>query len=409
MSVYLQKISICKLLLFFAILLFQVTIFPCLVEARERLTFAKYFPPNHPWAKGSITLADQVSEKSGNALKIEFLPKGSFKNPAKVIAGLRAGNIDIAVLRADVLGSFEKPYQIFNLPFMFHDLDHADDILAGYIGKKLLKETENKDFIAVSFLPSDFPMIANTIRPIKTINDLKGMKIVSTSKIPKMGVLKLLGTVPVEIGRDELYSAMASGVVDGIESNSRCLYETKAYKASKYVTELPLYYFPGVLLFNANRWHRMSKTYQNIIVDSISTASEVIRKSFSSQKIRFNKTLEEYHVKFNSIQDTEPFKKAIKPVYKDGVLVASKKWSNIAYTLAHNTFDLDVRSNPQGADIDYASKNKQLKRYKDPTNCVLPELYYATWIIKATLSGETKEQEFDPFREKNKVIIFDFE
>ena len=146
-------------------------------QSAVTLKFVLTYPDNHPWSIASIKFANEVEKRSKGNINIKVFPPGTLLPPGKVIEALKAGVIEMANSSTGLVSRYVKPMEMFNLPFLFRDLEQAEDFLNSRIGEKLLAEAKAGGIIGISFLPSEFPVIVSTVRPIKQLADLKGLKI----------------------------------------------------------------------------------------------------------------------------------------------------------------------------------------------------------------------------------------
>jgi len=173
--------------------------------------------PSHPYARGGDYFADLVKKKSGGKIEIKTFHSSQLGDQKTLIEGLIYGTIDMALVGTAALGQFQPQISLFDLPFLFEDLDHAYKSL-DTVGMDLGKALEPKGLKLLGYMENGVRHMTNNVREIKTPEDMKGLKIrVQTNKI-FVSMMKALGASPTPMSLGELYTAMQQGVVDGQEN-----------------------------------------------------------------------------------------------------------------------------------------------------------------------------------------------
>lgn len=109
-------------------------------------------------------------------------------------------------------------------------------VLNGPTGQKLLKEMETFKFYGLAYYESGARSFYNSKREIKTIDDLKGLKIrVQKSKM-MIDLVNAMGANATPIAFGEVYDAISKGVIDGAENNWPSYESTSHYEVAKYIT-----------------------------------------------------------------------------------------------------------------------------------------------------------------------------
>ena len=108
---------------------------------------------------------------------------------------------------------------ILSLPYLFRDVDHLHAVLDGPIGQQVLDTFTAQDLIALAYYDPGARSFYNHVKPIKSIDDLKGMKfrVIQSDVFVDMAAALGANAVPMPYG--EVYSAIETGVIDGAENN----------------------------------------------------------------------------------------------------------------------------------------------------------------------------------------------
>lgn len=175
-------------------------------------------------------LSDTLAEKTSNALSFEIFA-GSLGGEQKLLDSMSLGSLD--VYNGAYTGTRE--FDIFYSPGFFKDGEHAMRVLKGDIGAKASESLATKysgRLIGVGRLGTYNLMLT---KPIKSFEELKGMKIRSAQIEGCIEGLKFFGAIPTPIPFNEIYLALQQGIVDGVLTALNPGVAGKFYEVAKYV------------------------------------------------------------------------------------------------------------------------------------------------------------------------------
>lgn len=363
---------------------------------------------DHPWTVAHEKLAKLIAEKSKGNLIVNVFPNSQLGGPLELLDAVKIGKIEMATLSVNVVGNTAKQMEIVTLPFLFRDIDHAQGLLSGTFGEKLLKEGEKYGFSGLAFFPSEFNIVLNNKRPIQKLEDFKGLKVRTTGNPLQIATFRSLGSMPISLPFAELYMALNRGAIDAAEIPPTFLHSTKLYEATKYITVIPISYSPGVIMMNSKKWNLLSGELQKAITDSIHEVSESLIVDLKEREDLAVKEMKQSGAEVDYVRDLAPFKNASKPVFEVASREIGGELTKVSYTISYDTFNLRVISYPEGsADVFYKRTGDQYKKHHEPTDTTIENLYYAVWKIKVSKPKcKSQEKDFDPFRTKDRVVIF---
>ncbi len=263
----------------------------------------------------------QCLEKStGGALNVKIYPQGQLGGERDITEGLQLGSVDFQATSIGVTGTFIPALRILNLPFVFKGPKHWMAVMNGSVGQLILgKAREQGEQVGLKVLAigaPDFRLPMNNKRPIKSIEDFKGLKI-RTMQVPlHMKAYETIGASPVPLPFGELYTALQTGVVDGNENGPLTLYGKKFYEVQKYMVLLPVVSNGGIFLMSKATWDKLSREHQLALTKCIS----VWRKKMDQDALEKGgwaiEKMKEQGLQVDTIADTTPFIEATKPAYE---------------------------------------------------------------------------------------------
>lgn len=257
-----------------------------------------------------------IEKRSNGRLQLDVYHSSQLGDDREMIEGISLGTVELACPSTAPLAAFVPEYGVFDLPFLFPDEKAADYVLDSVIGVKLLQKLEKINAIGLCFWENGFRNLTNNVRPIKSPEDLKGLKIRVMQNQVFIDTFRTLGANPTPMAFGELFTALQQGVVDGQENPWQTIYTMKFYEVQKYVSDTGHAYSPFVLMISKTFWKKLPDDLKKIIQDSAIEAKIYQRKlNREMNKAAIEKLKSLMTVTFLTNEARKDFQKAIKPVY----------------------------------------------------------------------------------------------
>ena len=271
----------------------------------------------HPMQIASEHFADLVAEKSGGTMKVIVYPAEQLAGLRAGAEGVQLGTIDMYWPDSGTLGNWQPKYSFVSLPFIFADYDAAIKVMDTLEAE--LTESMRKDLNVerLAWSPSGFRVILSSKHAVASAADLKGMKI-GVPEIPiyvaAFGALHANST-PLPWG--DVYSAIQTGVVDGVEGPPAAIATSALQEVTKYMARTNHMMTDLNLLMNLDRFNSLTPEQQQILRDAAKEAvngglREELRKGEDDAYLQLAKTLDE-----NNEPDVQSFRDAMAPVYDE--------------------------------------------------------------------------------------------
>ncbi len=251
----------------FAVILvpgFIIAITPGYSQAKSTrvLRFASYFPTAAPQSKLLERFCNDINKESKGKVKIEFFGGGSLLKATKVADGVAQGIADIGFSNVEYTRGRFPITEMLDLPLGFPSAWVGTHVANNFY--KHFKPKEWNKFHILWFNTNAPNVIILVKKPVYKLSDLKGLTIRGPGRVGD--VLKCLGATPKPVPMNEIYEAMARGVVDGSMTAIDTLMSFRLAEVSKYVTNCwqigNVYTFYVVM--NKKVWNRLSPTEKNI-------------------------------------------------------------------------------------------------------------------------------------------------
>lgn len=227
-----------------------------------KLRMAHFVSTKHPQHKVMAEWADTIGKLTNGRVDVKIFPGGALGKPPKQYDAAAKGVVDIAFgLQSYTTGRF--PLTTFmDLPFMVKSAEEGATVL-WKVYEKYLRD-EYKDVKVLWMLVHGPGQIFTTKKEVKTIEDLKGLKICSSGAVIGR-VLTKLGAVPVTSPITEFYEAMERGVTDGVAIPFEGMPPFRFHEVCKYSTVLNLYTTPFFVVMNKKKYESLPDDIKKII------------------------------------------------------------------------------------------------------------------------------------------------
>lgn len=268
-----------------------------------------------PYAKAAVHFAESVAEKTDGAVEVQVFPSSQLGNQRDLVEGLTFGTVDMTLTSTAVLGNFLPEMAVFDLPFIFRDKPHTYKAL-DTIGMEMGEELESKGIKLLAFFENGTRHLTNNIRPVRTPEDMKGLKIRVMEQPVYIEMMKELGANPTPMAFGELFTALQQGTVDGQENPISHIWTKRFFEVQKYISLTGHTYSAEPLLISMTTWKKLPKEYQEAIIASANETLDWHRSKCSETDNLFWENVRETG-KCEIIEvDKEPFRKATAGVWK---------------------------------------------------------------------------------------------
>ncbi|MBW1988764.1 MAG: TRAP transporter substrate-binding protein [Deltaproteobacteria bacterium] len=226
------------------------------------LTFSIFFPPTHAQAKAAEAWAREVEKRTDGKVKITTFPGGTLTKAPQVYDGVVHGISDIGnSCFAYTRGRFPVMAAV-DLPMGYPNGKVASQVANAFAHKMAADELSD---VKLLYVHAHGPGLLHTVKPVRTLEDLKGMKIRATGLSAK--VVEALGAVPVAMPQPETYGALKKGVVEGTFGPIEVLKGWKQAEVVNYTTECygVGYTTAMFIVMNKDKWNKLPEDVQKVM------------------------------------------------------------------------------------------------------------------------------------------------
>ncbi|MDP2733224.1 MAG: TRAP transporter substrate-binding protein, partial [Hoeflea sp.] len=193
-------------------------------------------PATSHFGDAATAFGAKLEELSGGEFTISQFPDSQLGSERAMVEGLQVGSIDVAITSTGPVGNFVPEVQLFDIPFLFRDYDHARSIQDGPIGQELLKAFEPAGLIALAWGDAGFRHFTNNARPVRTPADIAGLKHRVMENDSHILAFETLGSLPTPMSFTELYTALQNGTLDGQENPISVIIAGKLFEVQDHLS-----------------------------------------------------------------------------------------------------------------------------------------------------------------------------
>ena len=282
-----------------------------------------------PWGKGGEIWANMVKERTQGRINIKLYPGVSLVqgDQTREFTAIRQGVIDMAVGSTINWSPQIKELNLFSLPFLMPDYKAIDALTQGEVGKQIFSIVEKAGALPLAWGENGYREITNSKKPIRTPEDLKGLKIRVVGSPLFLETFTALGANPTQMSWADAQPALASGAVDGQENPMSIFTAAKLHTVGqKNVTMWGYVADPLIFVVNKDVWASWTPADQAIVrqaaIDAGKEQIAIARKGLAEADKPLLKDIAGLGVNIVQLtpQEREAFVKATRPVYD--------KWKN---------------------------------------------------------------------------------
>ena len=246
------------------------------VAADYVLKFSHVVSENTPKGKAAVFFEKRLEELSKGKIDVQVYPNSQLYKDKAVLKALKLDSVQMACPSFSKFGKFVPQLALFDLPFLFKDIDQLHRVQDSEVGQKLKDMVTAKGYVALDFWDNAFKQFTDAKRPLIHPQDAKGLKFrIMSSKVLE-AQFKAVGANPQMMPFSEVYSALQQGVIDGQENTNSNIYTKKFYEVQKYMT-VSNHGYLGYLVV-------MSKKFWNSLPDDLKAAVKQAMKEATAKE-----------------------------------------------------------------------------------------------------------------------------
>ncbi len=283
--------------------------------AKTELKFAHAAPTTDLQQNLAEYFAKEVAARTDGEVTVKIFPHGQLGKDGQMIDGVRSGIIDIQMTGLNNLTGLVPEAGALMLPYIFTDRQHAFKVLDGEVGDEIGKQFEAYNMKMLGYPENGYRNITNNRNPIRTPEDVVGLKIRTNNSVVLNELFSVLKANPQPMPVAELYTALETKVVDAQEHPIGITLSFKYYEVQKYLSLTEHSYSMLNMTMNLKKFNKLSEAHQQVILDVAQEAVDLQRNLSIEKENAFLDELASHGMEINKDVDKEAFQQAAAPVW----------------------------------------------------------------------------------------------
>jgi tripartite ATP-independent transporter DctP family solute receptor len=292
---------------------------PAVAQQKLILKASDVHPAGYPTVVAVEDLGKKLEKTTNGRVSVAMYPSMQLGGEKEAIEQAQVGAIAFARVSVGALGPVIDDLNVFNLPYVFRNTTHMQNVIDGPIGQDLLDKVTNsgKGLIGLCWMDAGARNFYNTKKPIKTMADLKGLKVRVMGNPMFVDMANSMGGNGVAMGYDQVFSALQTGVVDGAENNPPSFVFDNHYQVAKFYTIDEHLIVPEMLVFSKKIWDTMSRDEQAALMKFSKEAQQEERKLWAEYEKQAMDKAKAAGIQIIEVSDADKkaFQDAVKPVW----------------------------------------------------------------------------------------------
>ena len=270
---------------------------------------------DYPTVQALLYMSRLVEERTGGRHRIRVFHSRQLGEEKDTIEQTRVGAIDLNRTNVAPIGSLIPAANVLALPFLFRSFDHLHRVLDHAIGNEILASCQRHGFVGLTFYDSGARSIYNSVRPVRTLADMRGLRIRVQQSELMVDMIKALGAEPIELPYGQVGTGLSTRLIDGAENNWPSYVTTNHYKLAPYYTLTEHTMGPELLVMSPRAWESLSAEDQDIFRDAARKSSAYMRELWNGLEERSRQQARAAGNTIIADFDRAPFEHAMNTIY----------------------------------------------------------------------------------------------
>ncbi|MEQ8394120.1 TRAP transporter substrate-binding protein [Thalassobaculum sp.] len=208
----------------------------------------------HPKGEAADLFAERVNKEMNGKVCVEVYPNSQLFDDNKVLEAMLLGDVQMAAPSVSKMEDYSLKFQVFDLPFLFDDVNAVDRFQQSATGQALLRSVEDKGLLGLGYWHNGMKQLSAK-KPLLVPADAKGLKFRIQASDILQAQFEALGSSPQKLAFKEVYGALQTGVVDGQENTWSNIYTQKFFEVQDGITETNHGIIDYIVVTSAEFWN----------------------------------------------------------------------------------------------------------------------------------------------------------
>lgn len=250
------------------------------VQAEEPILirFSHVVSPDDPKGLGAEWFKERVEQRLAGKVRVEIYPNSELFTDEQVFLALLAGDVQIATPSLSKFGAFAPQLQVFDLPFLFKDVEVAHRFQTSETGRRLLEAMRPKGIQGLAYWDNGLRVISAN-RALRSPQDAAGLKFRIEDSDVIEAQYRMLDALPVKLPFKQVYDALQSGLVDAQENSWSNIVSRRLYKLGQHFTETNHSYQGYMVVTSTKFWDGLPREVRAELEKILAEVTEEVNRT----------------------------------------------------------------------------------------------------------------------------------
>lgn len=235
------------------------------------IKFSHVVAENTPKGQMALKFRDLVEEKLAGKVTVKVFPNSQLFGDNKVLEAMQLGDVQMAAPSLSKFKKYTKKLQIFDLPFLFNDIDAVERFQSSPEGQKLLRSVERKGLLGLGYLHNGMKQLSSN-DPLKIPSDAKGKKFRIMSSDVLAAQFLAVDAIPVKKPFSEVFTLLQTKAIDGQENSWSNIQSKKFYEVQDYISETNHGVLDYMIVTSKSFWKSLPKDIRKEVKSALDLA-----------------------------------------------------------------------------------------------------------------------------------------
>jgi len=200
-----------------------------------KIKFSHVVAENTPKGKMALKFKELAESRLPGKVEVEVYPNSQLFGDGKVLEAILLGDVQIAAPSLSKFNKYTKKLQVFDLPFLFKDMEAVEKYQQGPVGQKLLASMESKGLLGLGYLHNGLKQLSAS-RELRNPEDADGLKFRIQASDVLAAQFEAVGAVPLKKPFSEVFLLLQTKAIDGQENTWSNIYSKKFFEVQEHIT-----------------------------------------------------------------------------------------------------------------------------------------------------------------------------
>ena len=282
------------------------------------IKFSHVVAEHTPKGQGALLFKKLAEERLPGKVKVEVYPNSSLFGDGKEMEALLMNDVQIIAPSLAKFEHYSKAIQIYDLPFLFDDIDAVDRFQKGPVGQELLTTMEDKGITGLGYWHNGLKQLSANKKLLEP-RDARGLKFRVQASAVLEEQFKAVRAVPRKMSFAEVYQGLQTGVVNGAENPYSNIYSQKMHEVQKYITESNHGLLDYMVITNTRFWNGLPEDVRTELAAIMVEVTEDVNKHANELNMRDKQAILDAgktEILYLTPEQRQKWRDAMAPVWK---------------------------------------------------------------------------------------------